>query len=45
LEAVLMKNTPRILGVKEVTVGSWVYLVGSQPQKNLAPHSMGYRRS
>jgi hypothetical protein len=29
---------------KEVTVGSWSYLVVDQPQKNSAPHSMGSRR-
>jgi hypothetical protein len=28
---------------KEVTVGSWSYLVGNQPQKFVAPHSMGPR--
>jgi hypothetical protein len=29
---------------KEVTVGSWSYLVVDQPQKIAAPHSMGVRR-
>jgi hypothetical protein len=29
---------------KEVTVGSWSYLVVDQPQKIAAPHSMGARR-
>jgi hypothetical protein len=28
---------------KEVTIGSWSYLIGNQPQKIAAPHSMGSR--
>jgi hypothetical protein len=29
---------------KEVTVGSWSYLVGNKPKKSLVPHSMGSKR-
>jgi hypothetical protein len=42
------KNGPkiglRLLGIKEVTVGSYSYLVVNQRQKLVAPHSMGARR-
>jgi hypothetical protein len=30
--------------LKKVTIGSWSYLVGNQPQKIAAPHSMGSMR-
>jgi hypothetical protein len=29
---------------KEVTIGSWSYFVGNQPQKIAALHSMGSKR-
>jgi hypothetical protein len=39
-------NFPKIIvwEFKEVTIGSSSYLIGNQPQKITAPHSMGSRR-
>jgi hypothetical protein len=34
----------KIWEFKEVTIGSWSYLVINQPQKFAAPHSIGARR-
>jgi hypothetical protein len=34
----------KVWELKEVTIGSWSYLVVDQPQKITAPHSMGARR-
>jgi hypothetical protein len=40
----LISQKIKVWEFKEVSIGSWSYLVVDQPQKIAAPHSMGARR-